>query len=548
MIPPLPSRRWLALIGVAAAPPVVEALVLVLVGFKSAVGLAPQASALSPYGSLHDLRWVLVYHNTWPALAGELVAAVLVRGAVATALTALAWPPGVARPPLWTLARRNTGFAALSLAVLWPWATIAVVASEVSLSWVLFLELVPVLILAPVLQAGGLVPGWWRGLPSVRTIVLSLLNFAVLTVAGAAAWLVPDGWAVPVAGLFGAVNALLWSGALRQALLPSRPVRWRRVPVAPIAVGLVAVAMLGADNLEATISRVVGRPPPPVIALPQVASAHRPVIFLAGYDSAFPGGTNSKNQPVVRFSYRGTDAKGMPRPYTAEDTHQSLVLSAGLLAEQVDKVHRRTGQPIALVGESEGSLILRYYLSHGSHPAVDTAILTSPIVRAGRTYYPPPQARAGWGVGTGWLLRGLLDAIGTTNRVPDSADEPFLRSLMDNAPFFRNEMLCPVPGVRMIAILPTADATAVPPGSLAEIPVVEVTGFHGLLIDRPAVLRTVLAFLIGRSVVPPARWDYSIVHRVAGAWQAPALALRLNPVWHNGPLPDASFDRQACPR
>jgi hypothetical protein len=95
----------------------------------------------------------------------------------------------------------------------------------------------------------------------------------------------------------------------------------------------------------------------------------------------------------------------------------------------------------------------------------------------------------------------------------------------------------------MIAILPTADATAIPPGSIAEIEVIEVAGFHGLLIDRPALLRIVVRFLIGASVAPPPRWDYSIVHRVAGAWQAPALALRLNPAWHNGPLPDAAFDQ-----
>lgn len=119
----------------------------------------------------------------------------------------------------------------------------------------------------------------------------------------------------------------------------------------------------------------------------------------------------------MRFSYRGSDAHGQPLPYTAEDTHRSLVERAMLLAAQVDKVHRRTGKPIALVGESEGSLVARYYLSHSSHPEVDTAILTSPIVRAGRTYYPPPQAREGWGIGTGWLLRGPLAAIGSTNRV-----------------------------------------------------------------------------------------------------------------------------------
>jgi hypothetical protein len=295
------------------------------------------------------------------------------------------------------------------------------------------------------------------------------------------------------------------------------------------------------------ISRLVGRPSLPVIALPAVGAAHRPVIFLAGYDSAFPGGRNGSDPLVLRFSYRGIDANGRPHPYSATDTHQSLVASARLLAAQVQYVHRRDGRPIALVGESEGSLIVRYYLSHWPNEGVDTVVFTSPIVRAGRIYYPPPQAHAGWGIGTGWLLRGLLAGIGSTNRVPDSADEPFLRSLMDDAPLYRNEMLCPVPGVRMIAILPTADATAIPPGGFAEIEVIEVAGFHGLLIDRPAVLRIVLRFLIGASVRPPARWDYSIVHRIAGAWQAPALALRLNPTWHYGPLPDASFDRRACP-
>ena len=541
------SRQRAVLVAVAAVPPAVEALILVALGFRSALGLAPQASALSPYGSLHDLRWVLVYHNSWPAFAGELVAAVGFRALIGTALTALAWPSAAPRPALRALAGRNLLFATVSLAVLWPWATIAVVASEVSLSWVLFLELLPVIILAPVLQPGGMVPGWWRGLPSGRTVGLSLLNFTFLTVAGAAVWRVPDGWAAPVAGAFGAAGGLLWQWALREALTPAAAVRWRRVPVAPLLVGLVVLAMLGMDNAEAAVARFIGRPSLPVITLPEVSAAHHPVIFLAGYDSVFPGGRNGDDPMVLRYSYRGIDANGKPRPYSAADTHQSLVTSARLLAAQVEYVHRRDDRPIALVGESEGSLIVRYYLSRWPHDGVDTAVLTSPIVRAGRIYYPPPQDHAGWGIGTGWLLRGLLAGIGSTNRVPDTADEPFLRSLMDNAPLYRNEMLCPVPGVRMIAILPTADATAVPPGGIAEIEVIEVAGFHGVLLDRPALLHIVIRFLVGAAVDPPRRWDYSIVHRVAGAWQAPALALRLNPAWHNGPLPDASFDRRACP-
>ncbi|EEP74985.1 hypothetical protein MCAG_05312 [Micromonospora sp. ATCC 39149] len=44
-------------------------------------------------------------------------------------------------------------------------------------------------------------------------------------------------------------------------------------------------------------------------------------------------------------------------------------------------------------------------------------------------------------------------------------------SLLDTAPLFRNELLCPVPRVRMIALLPTTEvAPASPAGSSVDGP------------------------------------------------------------------------------
>jgi len=54
--------------------------VLRTVGLDSALGLSPQASAPPAFGVFHDLRWLMVYHSSWPAFLGEAVAAVLLRG------------------------------------------------------------------------------------------------------------------------------------------------------------------------------------------------------------------------------------------------------------------------------------------------------------------------------------------------------------------------------------------------------------------------------------------------------------------------------------
>ena len=96
-----------------------------------------------------------------------------------------------------------------------PWAAVAMAAVAIALSWFVFGELVPLLLFAPVLQRGGISPGWWRGLPPARLVALALLNFVVLTVTGTLVWRTPGWWAVPAAAGGGAVNGALWWGRRR---------------------------------------------------------------------------------------------------------------------------------------------------------------------------------------------------------------------------------------------------------------------------------------------------------------------------------------------
>jgi hypothetical protein len=98
---------------------------------------------------------VIVYHRSWAGFVGESVAAIVLRGLFCTVLTALAWPAQASRPSLRRLAVRNVAFAAALGAFLSPWAVMSVVVGGVSLAWFLVGAVLPVFILAPLLQRHG---------------------------------------------------------------------------------------------------------------------------------------------------------------------------------------------------------------------------------------------------------------------------------------------------------------------------------------------------------------------------------------------------------
>ena len=537
------DRRLAGLLLLTAVSPAIEAIVLVSLGFVAAQGLASQTSAVWPYDTYHDLRWLFVYHDSWAMFLFWFALLLAFRGVFHTVLVVLAWPAEVPRPPVRWLLRRNFGLALLVAVVVAPWAAISVAASVVALSWVLLASLLPMFLLAPFLQRAAVVRVWWRGLPSVSLVGWSLMNFVVLTVAGAVCWSVPGWWTVPVAAAAGVANGLLWNRTVRSALLAPR-VRWARVPATPIvAILALAVPMLVpplvnvVPGKELDVEAVVLDQPMP----PEVTHA---VIVLAGYGSTYDG-ERPPDPRVERFSYRGLGPDGKPLPYDRDDTTISVADSVRLLEQQVDRLHLRTGRQVALVGESEGAMVARTYLQQRSHPAVDMLIMFSPLINAGRAYYPPRDQGRGWGVVTGWQLRllfGLVDLAGGPGSGPD---EPFIRSLVDNAPFYRNQLMCPLPGVRIVAFVPTSTAAEAPPGDYTEIPVFQVPGVHGGLLHRGLVSDQLITFLDGEAIHQH-RDEYPLLQRLSAAWQAPPLAIAVNPAWASSRQPDPAFTGKVC--
>lgn len=523
--------RLPALLALTAVPAAAEAVALRAGGLASGAALAPQASAPALFGVFHDLRWIVVYHDSWPTFAAELTAGVVVRALLTTAIVAAAWPAGRPPPSLPRLLRINLLFTVVATAALAPWAAVAAAASVISLSWLLVGVLPPLLLLTLVLQRGAVTGGWWRGLPPPPTLAWGLAGFVALAVDAVILGGTPGWWTVPVAAALGALNAGLWRGLVAAAVTDRA--RLARLPVAPAAMA-VTVGSIAAMSVFAPLGSAAAARPPPPLTTHGLRAPDRALVFVAGYDSTYDGRPRHAGLPLVRYSYRGIDGHGRPLPYDAARTHQSLALSARRLATQVAAVHARDGRPVALIAQSEGTLVVHTYLETLPHPEVDAAVLLSPLPQPSRGYYPPPRARSGWGLATGWELRGIIAVVRATSGARLSPDEPFLRSLLEDGPLYRDRMLCPVAGVRMLAFLPTDSAVVDPPAGPPGIPVVQVTGLHGMLYGRPEVQRRIVAFLSGHGPGGAPVGYYPLARRAAAAWQSPALRPELNPVWRAG--------------
>src|SRR5580692_10085525 len=114
-----PTRSHWQLLALCVILPVVESGLVLLLLPGSPPTLSPQASALAPFGIFHDLRWLSVYANSWPAFGAIAVAILLARGFVTALSVRLAWPAASGPPAMGRLLWRGVGassFAALLLA------------------------------------------------------------------------------------------------------------------------------------------------------------------------------------------------------------------------------------------------------------------------------------------------------------------------------------------------------------------------------------------------------------------------------------------------
>jgi hypothetical protein len=85
--------------------------------------------------------------------------------------------------------------------------------------------------------------------------------------------------------------------------------------------------------------------------------------------------------------------------------------------------------------------------------------------------------------------------------------------------------------VAVVAFLPTSDAITASPSIHPQVPVVEVTSLHGLLIDRLDVRRRLAAFFSQGRMDQHRVWGYAALQWAGAAWLAPLLPVGWNPAW-----------------
>ena len=554
----LRGDRFLAhrgLIAVCSVTAMAEAGLLAVFA-PAARGLAPQVTALPPLAIFHDLRWLYSVQRSWLWFALLLAGLLAARSALNTVLVRLAWPTYLTPPPLAAL-RGALVVTTLACLLISPLVSLTFGVAILPFSWP-FLALLPaMLLIALPLSHAGAAGAWWRTLPPVSAIWWLLAEFAVLTVAAAAAGALPAPYAVPVAGLAGLVNARAWHGltaavarsAGRERAATGSPSKLaapaggagmaaHRIPAGPMALAAVIATVIALTRLVFALSGPipVGHPGATVAwvagttaARPTgatVGAGHHPVLEIAGFGSWCCGQDRAlaKALPgtvVQQFSYRGTNSHGQPLPYGAKAGNISLPLLGDRIAAQVQRLHRQTGKPVDILAESEGTLGVDAMLARHPDAPVGSVVLLSPIVAPGQTGY---RGGGGTGLVTRDELHALIWFVGGLSPFGTSGAQTLISSVNSLGARFAAAAAHHAP-VRLLEVIPLADAVTLPACPLPPS-VVVMPALHGELLGDPAALRTVRRFFAGQAVtgVPDLRATAEFVAAAAAAWRMPESA------------------------
>jgi hypothetical protein len=577
------SDQFLAhrgLIALCCGTAMAEAFLLIVVA-PAARALAPQVSALPPLAIFHDLRWLYSTQRSWLSFGLLLAGLLVVRAALNTALVRLAWPAYLAPPPLAAL-RGALVVTTLACLLISPLVSLTFGVAILPFSWP-FLALLPaMLLIALPLSHAGLAGTWWRTLPPASAAWWLLAEFVVLTAAAAVCTALPPPDAVPIAGLAGLVNARAWYGltaAIARAAgkahtesgeaVPPRTALARTAlartalaetalaqpgPAAKDPAGLAPSAVhpipAGPMALAAVIAVVIalirlvfffggpaatGRPQTtvawetgtqgPARAGDAAANAANPVLEIAGFGSWCCGQDRAlaKALPgtlVRQFSYLGTDSHGQPLPYGWKASNLPLPELGDRIAAQLWRLHEQTGKPVDIVAESEGTLGLDAMLAQHPDAPVGSVVLLSPIVAPGQYGYK--------GTGSSLVTKDELNAliwfVGGLSPFGSSGAQTLISSVNNVGARFASAAAEHAP-VRMLEVIPLADAVTLPPCPLPRN-VVVIPAFHGELLGDPVALRAVRRFLTDRSVtgVSSLRTTAEIMAAAASAWRMPESA------------------------
>jgi hypothetical protein len=502
-----------------------------------AAGLAAQVTAPAPLDLFHDMRWISVFHNSWLVFAGELVAVVLLRSLWAAWIVQRSWP-GPDPPGMIPASRRATVFYALSMVLFVPWVVLLFGLAFSHLSFLFFAAIPPAIAIAAIVHRGAAsraAGARFGGRPTWRSVAWILGSFVWLTAAGAVVEAAPIPVALFAAGAAGLLNARAAYGVVQDiALGPAR----RPLPaLTPALVAAVFATTIGGSAIGFALTVGHHHERTPLGPVPAAAPGEHPVLIAAGLHSHYdPHSPLDLPNGYVgwRFSYRGIGPKGRPLPYGPEDTQQSLRVSAHRMAGQVHMLARAYREPVTLVAESEGALVARAFVLHDYRPSSHEVnrLITLDMPSGASGVYFPPRGHQGWGVASGWGLRGLADFLGAIAPLRLSVDSGLGREFTTCRGALVDLATAPPPaGVQQIsfqALADMVDPSESPPGTMTYL----VNAAHGGLLGRVAVRDLIHRILEGDPSVRGSTEESllgRLVHASARPWESPALPLALDP-------------------
>jgi len=541
--------RHKGLILAAAGGAVAEAGLLTLIA-PAARPVAPQVTAIPVLAAYHDLRWLFTDSGSWLGFAGIMLAVLLVRAAVDTALLRLAWP-GELRPL--ALGRAFCSCMALT-GVAWlllsPAVTLAFGVAILPFSWP-FLAALPIMLgIAAALSHGGVIVAWWRRLPPLRSVLWLLASFLVLSAGAAVIAHLGTAAALGVAAITGMVNARAWYGlaGIAARMHPRTPASVPAkvlfgLPFAPIAALMTLALVIGMARLmfTGTIQLPIGTPSPvaatntlgggtahaTTTATPATttAAAGAAVLVVSGWGSSCCDAANGlrakmPGADVRQFSYVGLDSRDRPVRHGPSADDLPLPVLGDRIAEQLEVLHNQTHRPVDVVAESEGTLGVYAMLSRHPGLPIGSVVLLSPIVDPGRVSYPAGQDDASV---SEEALNELNHLAGEISPYGPSGAEHLLSSVSEfGAKYFDTVAGQSGKSLRWLAVVPLADALTLPVCTLPP-DVIVVPAFHGGLLGDGSVLPMVSAFLEGQQVsgTPDMREAAEIITGAAAAWRMP---------------------------
>ena len=539
--------RHKGLILAAAGGAVAEAGLLTLVA-PAARPIAPQVTALPVLAAYHDLRWLFTDTQSWLGFAGILVAALLVRSAVDTALLRLAWPRELTPPPLSRAFLSCMALTAVAWLLLSPAVTLAFGVAVLPFSWP-FLAALPIMLgIAAALSHGGVIVAWWRRLPPLRSVLWLIGSFLALSAAAAVIAHLGTAAALGIAAVSGLINARAWYGLAGMAarLHPRTPESVPAkvlfgLPFAPLAAVMAVALVVGAARLmfTGTIQLPISTASPSaaanVVASGTAAGTRTPatatsasnvaVLVVSGWGSSCCDAANGLRAAmpgafVRQFSYLGLDAKGRPLPHGPSADDLPLPVLGDRIATQVEKLHEITHRPVDIVAESEGTLGVYAMLDRHPGLPVGSIVLLSPIVDPGGLSYPTGPDAASV---SEEALNELNDLVGGMSPYGPSGAQHLLSSVSEfGAKYFAAVAGPSGKSLRWLAVVPLADALTLPVCTLPP-GVVVVPAFHGGLLGDGTVLPMVSEFLSGQQVTGTSdmREAAEVITGAATAWRMP---------------------------